>query len=305
MQNDSKMAVLLVGLFVLSLFLGSATLYRHKRIPKSEKTGPHIGIVTLDGPIDMSGGGGFMGPSGAQAIIEEIQEMEKDKDVEALLIRVNSPGGTVGASQEIYNALIAFKKKRNIPVIASIGDVGASGAYWVSLGTDTIFANPGSMIGSIGVILANYDFSQLGDKYGIGMNTVKGGKYKDAMSSWRTMSDEERNLLQAMVDNVHTQFITLLKDRRSLSESQARFLSEGQIFSGEQALESGLIDKLGGQQEAIDYLKTLLEEPGDPIFINKSHRGVNELFKLWDLVGLAGQVGFLPNLSRANSLELR
>lgn len=237
-----------------------------------------IAVVDLYGPIAFSSGTSMF-PSGAEATIKELKMIREDKDVKAVILRINSPGGTVGASQEIYDQLNKLKAELDIPIIASVGDIGASGAYYAALAADDIFANPGSLVGSIGVIMGNINFSQLAEKYGVDFDVYKSGKFKDTLSGWRTSNDEEEALLQGLVDNVHQQFVSALMEEREISEEQADEIAQGQVFSGEQALEETLIDHIGSFDDAVTYAAKVTGIPGKPRIISKRRKGFQDVFQ--------------------------
>ena len=223
---------------------------------------------------------GFSRRATPQTIIAQLEQLAKDKRVKAIVLRVNSPGGTVGASQEIYQAITKIKKDKKLPIVTSFADIGASGAYWVALSSDTIIANPGSLIGSIGVIMSSFDLTGLGDKIGVGQNTIKSGQFKDIMSSWRDMKNDEKQLLQAVVDDVHDQFIDVFSTSRKLSKKQARSLADGRIFTGRQAQKEGLIDALGSYQDALNLAQKMAGLPGEPHVIDKAKPSIQDMFEM-------------------------
>jgi protease IV len=239
-----------------------------------------IAVVDIYGPIAFSSGS-TMFPSGTEASLKELKSIREDNDVSAVILRINSPGGTVGASQELYDQINKLKAELDIPVIASIGDIGASGAYYAALAADEIFANPGSLVGSIGVIMGSMNFSQLAEKYGVDFTVYKSGKYKDALSGWRESNEDEEELLQALVDNVHHQFVRALVKERALSEEKADVIAQGQVFSGEQALEETLIDHIGSFDDAVSYAAKISGISGQPQLITKSGGGLQDIFQVW------------------------
>lgn len=289
MRRESLVVTLLSALFLLSIFIG---LWGQLSNHHSKKTAGQasqflkkggIGILSISGPISFSSGNGMMpstGP-GTSSLLQELSELEKDPKVKALIIRINSPGGTVGASQELFTALLRFKEKKKVPVVASIGDIGASGAYYAALAADTIFANPGSLVGSIGVIMGNIDVSKLAEKHGVGFKIFKSGPYKDLLSMWRPSSENEKQLLQALIDSVYTQFLNALIDQRPLNKKQAEKMAQGQIFTGEQAQSNQLVDELGGLHEAIAFTGKLANLGDEPVLIKKSKRSFYDVLKQW------------------------
>ena len=251
-----------------------------------EKLGDHNGIavVMIYGPISNSEATSFLSTGGASdEIVDEINGHKDDPNVRALILRINSPGGTVGAAQEISDAVQRFKSARpKVPVLASIGDQGASAAYWIACSADTIVANPGSLVGSIGVIMQQLDLTSVKDKYGVGVRTYKSGDYKDMMSGWRTPSSGEEVIVQSMLDNVHEQFLEMVQNHRKLSPQQMALVQEAQIFTGKQAIAVGLVDQLGSFQKTVDIatrqakIKSpyLIERPRNPFATFLSQMGI-------------------------------
>ena len=229
-----------------------------------------IAVIELYGPIAFSDTSTVLFPSGADLILKQIKLIKEDKNVKGILIKINSPGGTVGASQEIYQALLNCKEDLNIPIVAQIGDVGASGGYYIALAADKIFANAGSLVGSIGVILGNINVRELANDNGVYAQVYTGGKYKDQLSMWRDPTAEEKDLLGNLVDNVHGQFKKALQENRAISDSDLEKVAEGQIFTGSLAQEVNLIDNIGSFQDAISYIGSETGLGDDPHIISKS-----------------------------------
>lgn len=289
MKNEKIVITTLIGLFALSVILsvffqayrrGDALHRPFRTETLASRNG--IAILHITGPLSFSVGGGFIQPNSVEEIIEQIYEIKQDKNIRAVILRINSPGGTVGSAQEIYHELQSLKEERKIPIIASIADMGASGGYWIALASDTIMANPGSMVGNIGVIMGNYDLSNLQEKFGIGYTTIKSARYKDLLSSWRDMSDPEKEILQNLVNDIHQQFVLTLRHSRNLTQEKALELADGRIYSGNQALQLGLIDELGGFQDAIDFAKEKAGIKGSPELIMKSRQHLYQrFFDIW------------------------
>jgi len=224
---------------------------------KMPQFGPGIAVVRIDGPIEMSGTSGFTGvPKGAESVIKRLDELEKNSNIKGIVVRINSPGGTVAATQEIYEKLWKLRKK-NIILVASMGDVAASGGYYIASACNHIIANYGTVTGSIGVIAYSPNLKKLFDKLGIGINVIKSGKYKDTLASHRDMAPEERRLLQEMIDLSYDKFIKDIARGRSMSESEIIPVADGRIMNGETALKHGLIDQTGTFEDAISKAKGL------------------------------------------------
>ncbi len=271
----------LITLFVVALIAAAAQVHPTNSKNSFSTSTDSIAIVRLYNPISMGSSRPFEGESSVEDTIDFIHELSENTDVKALILRINSPGGTVGASQELFNAILSFKKKTQVPVIVSIADVGASGAYWIALSGDRIFANPGSMVGSIGVIMNSYDFTEVQKRYGIGQTTYKSVAHKDLLSSWREASTEEKQIIQSMLDNIQAQFVKTLVTHRKLTLTQAKQLADGRIYTGEQALAVHLIDELGTLQDSIDYTTRLTKIKGKPQFISPEEAPIRHLMNLW------------------------
>jgi len=229
-----KVAILLI----LALFIISAML----SLSPSER----IAVIEIHGVI-----------KNPKEYLNSIKEISEDSSVKGVIVRIDSPGGTVGSSQEIHNSLIKLSKK--IPTVASIVDIGASGGYLIACGTSYIFANAGSITGSIGVISQYYNFSKLIKFLKFDIEVIKSGEMKDLSSPTRSLNNKEKKLLNLLVSDIHQQFKKSVADRRGLTEDESNLVSDGRVFSGNQALELKLIDKIGGLEAAIVYIKTEVE----------------------------------------------
>jgi protease IV len=229
-----KVAILLI----LALFIISAML----SLSPSEK----IAVIEIHGVI-----------KNPKEYLNSIKEISEDSSVKGVIVRIDSPGGTVGSSQEIHDSLIKLSKK--IPTVASIVDIGASGGYLIACGTSYIFANAGSITGSIGVISQYYNFSKLIKFLKFDIEVIKSGEMKDLSSPTRSLNNKEKKLLNLLVSDIHQQFKKSVADRRGLTEDESNLVSDGRVFSGNQALELKLIDKIGGLEAAIIYIKREVE----------------------------------------------
>jgi protease-4 len=198
-----------------------------------------VGLVEIEGPIRSS-----------TAVVRQLKHYGRDRSIPALVVRVNSPGGEVGATQEIHAEILRLRKagKR---VVASLGGVAASGGYYIAVAADTIVANPGTLTGSIGVVLELYNFEGLLQKLGLNFYVVKSGKYKDIGSPVRPMLPEEREMLQGVTDDTFDQFVGAVASGRRLSREAVLKVADGRIFTGRQAQTFGLVDLLGNYEDAI------------------------------------------------------
>jgi protease IV len=176
---------------------------------------------------------------------EELQKAEDDDSVKALIVRINSPGGTITASDLIYHEIDAFKTRRKIPVVAVTMDVAASGGYYAALAADTIFALPTTVTGSIGVIMLTVNAQGLMEKIGVAPLAIKSGEMKDAGSPFRPLTPQERAVFQTVIDDMYGRFVTLIARSRKISDDRVRAFADGRIYTAEQAKALGLIDEIG------------------------------------------------------------
>ncbi len=263
------LSLLFVFVVILPLLFGSA--------PSG-----NIAHIALEGTIMGSGGGGVFGDSGiisSQSVVAYIEEADADPSIDALYIEINSPGGSAVASDEIAAALEQVSK----PSVAVIREAGASGGYWIASSADHIVANRMSITGSIGVISSYLEFSDLFEEYGITYQRLVAGEKKDVGSPFRSLSDDEEALFQKKLDIIHDYFITAVAENRGLDASYVREVASGEFYLGVEAFELGLVDALGGEVEALDYLYDVhgIESDG--------FRFYQESFGLMSLFGVIGE----------------
>ncbi len=241
--------VTIIGLAVLLL---AAMLIPASCMPVGDK----IAVIPLSGAITAGGSSLFYGSAITPGLVrEQLNRAEKDITVKAIVLRIESPGGVVAPCQEI---LVEIEKvKQTKPVVVSMGNTAASGGYYISAKADKIVALPGTSTGSIGVISQIPNVKGLYDKLGIEIQTFKGGKYKDMYSGFRELTPEEKEIMQQMVDNYYEQFVQVVAEGRGLSKEQVRSLATGQLYTGAEAKELGLVDELGGLDTAIDLAAEL------------------------------------------------
>lgn len=278
MKTDRIIAFVLIILCFVSALSGF--LFQRKISPSGEKDKPskmfswsetgfglkegNIGLIEISGPIMYGSEGGFS-PSNTDAneIISSLEKARKDK-LKGILIRLNSPGGTASASQAIYEKIMSIRKSDNIKVYSFMQDVAASGAYYIASATDVIYANPSTLTGSIGVIIQIPNFSDLGNKIGISTVTIKSGKYKDIGNAGRKMTDDEKALLQNMINDTYGEFVEAVSKGRKLPVETVKKLGDGRIYTGNQAYANKLVDKLGQEQDAVNDLAKVLKLEGEP-----------------------------------------
>jgi protease IV len=246
-----------ITLLVIALiFLISVLLSSFFNDFSAAKIDSRIAVIPIYGEITLEDSNGIFSISqvaSANTIVEQIKKSQEDPTIKGIIFEINSPGGTVVASEEIANAI----KKLNKPKIAWIREVGASGAYWAASSTDKIIADPMSITGSIGVLGSYIEFSGLMQKYGVTYEQLNGGKYKDLGSPYTNLTNDERILLQSKIDRIHEYFINDVAKNRNMSVEKMRKLADGSFYLGLEAKENGLVDELGGKQEAIDSIKNI------------------------------------------------
>jgi protease IV len=197
---------------------------------------------------------GAIGPGTRKRLLEVLKQVE-EKKFPALLLRIDSPGGTVTDSHEIYHALKRLQEK--VKIVASFGNISASGGVYISMGAPHIMSNPGTITGSVGVILRGNNIEKLLDKVGVSFKVIKSGPYKDILSFDRQLTTQEEQILQALIDSSYNQFTAIIAENRKLPIETVRSFADGRIFTGEQALELGLVDRLGTEEDARLWLAEL------------------------------------------------
>ena len=216
--------------------------------------GDKIGVIEVEGTI-----------ADARLLVEQVVEFRERSNIKAVVVRIDSPGGGVGPSQEIYAELKQLAKEK--PLVISMGAVAASGGYYLAVAGERIFANPGTITGSIGVIMSFPNYQELMGKVGIQTEVVKSGRFKDIGSSTRDFTAADRELLQEMIDDVHLQFVEAISVGRKMSIERLQPYVDGRIFTGRQAKELGLIDEIGTFHEAVEYAAKAAGIDGNPDLI--------------------------------------
>ena len=283
-MNVRKTSVIIIALCALSIFIGliSAVISSSKKADYNESNKSSfnsifpdqnkIALISLEGPITSESSGGLIGEMySAESVYNALKRAQKDSSVKGIILKINSPGGTVAMSQEIYNEILRLRAKK--PVVVSMRDVAASGGYYIASAADRIWADPGTLTGSIGVIFSTFDAGELlNQKLGIKTNVIKSGKFKDIGSPYRSMTRDEKSLLQNVINSTYEQFVSAIVDGRVkrqdnysiekgyLTVQNLRKYADGRIFTGAQAKKLGFIDQLGGLYEAENGIRHMITD---------------------------------------------
>jgi len=252
-----KILIIFLSLLVLLIVFSLLFVFLRKNLPFVESN--RVALVRIEGMILDS-----------RDTVAELRKYTKDPFIKAMVVRIDSPGGAVVPAQEIYKEIKKAVQKKN--VIVSMGSVAASGGYYIASPATKIIANPGTLTGSIGVIMEIPNIEGLMDKLGIKTEIVKSGRHKDMATVFKGIGKEERVILQEVLDNVHEQFITAVAEGRTMLYDDVKKLADGRIFTGEQALEVGLIDELGSLEDAVRIAAEMSGIKGEPVVVSKKDR---------------------------------
>ena len=273
-------SIIFVALIFVVGFLGISTQETSLGI-----SGKKVGLIELNGVILDS-----------RSMVRKLERMRDSDGISSIVLRIDSPGGGVAASQEIYEAVKSVRESGK-PIVISMGSVAASGGYYIACGADSIIANPGTTTGSIGVILEVPNFTGLLQKIGVEFNVIKSGTFKDTGSPYREMNQKERGYLQNYVNDAFDQFVGVVVENRNLEKEEVLTLADGRIFTGKQALENNLIDNLGDYRDAIRIAADMAGIKGKPKtyqFPQKKYTIFDILFS--DLTDLRNKVEAIPSL---------
>lgn len=256
-------------ILMVAVVVGTSAFFSSSMPVAFKPTKGNVGIVEIIGII-----------SSSRQVIEEIRNFREDSSIKAIVIRIDSPGGGVGPSQEIYREIIKTRKIKK--VVASLGSVAASGGYYAAAATDGIVANPGTITGSIGVIMEYANVEKIMEKIGLYPVVIKSGEFKDMGSPVREISIVEREILQGVADEVHQQFVRDVAEGRSIGQEEISILADGRIYTGERALNLHLVDKLGNLDDAIAWAGQMAGIKGniEPVYPKENSLGfMREVFK--------------------------
>lgn len=255
MNNKKWIWIGMVVLFIMALMVG--ILSDVKKGDNAIRGGTdYVAVIRIDGAI--VGGPrndvlfGASGMTTSEQIMYEMEKARKDNRAKAVLIRINSPGGSTGATQEIAEEMDKIKSAGK-PIIISMGDTCASAGYWIASKGDYIFANPATLTGSIGVYMEYTNVEELMNKLGIHSEKIKSGEHKDIMSMYRPMTPEENQMIQQMVDDIYAQFVSTVADGRQMDIEKVKKIADGRILTGKQAMDLGLVDAMGNYYDALSY----------------------------------------------------
>lgn len=267
---NKKLLIALVVFYGLSLLCGVVLVLKQTspskalKIPIARVNRDAVAVVQVYGPIYIrQTSGPSWSTNDADRIVKRLHKIAQRDDIKAVVLRINSPGGSVAAVQEICEEVDLLKKNKKT-VVASMGDVAASGGYYIASQADRIIASPGTLTGSIGVILQMANVQGLFTKVGLKMETIRSGQYKDIGSAFRQLSPEEREILQDLTDDAYVQFIDAVQNGRKFSREKTLGLADGRIYTGAQAKEAGLIDDFGNAEDAVAVAAQLAGIQGTP-----------------------------------------
>ncbi|AZR74338.1 hypothetical protein BBF96_13625 [Anoxybacter fermentans] len=270
MKKNHFFLYLFGGAFVILFLVGVLASLMAGNFGDGIKSKERIAVVEVKGFITGGeSGSNIFGEkfAGSDTLMRYIRKAAADTSIKALLLHINSPGGSVSATEAVYREVLRFKEKTGKPVLAVMEDVAASGGYYIAVGADEIYANPATVTGSIGVIMQFRNYQELYDKYGIKIETIKSGKYKDIGNPARGLTKDERELLQTLVDQMYERFVKAVMEGRGMSKEEVLKLAQGQIYSGIQAQELNLVDHLGNFYDAVDYLAKKVGIKGEPVLV--------------------------------------
>lgn len=269
-KKDHPIILAFSILGVAILFFGATIFIVHSVFNQapSLRISNKIGVIPIQGEIKDS-----------DAITRQLIDFRNDRQIKSIILKINSPGGGVGPSQEIYSETKRTAQTKD--VIASLGSLAASGAYYVASASDKIVANPGTLTGSIGVLMEFVRIDELLDKIGVELEVIKSGEFKDTGSPNRKMTDREKEMLSSIVEDIRQQFVTAVSEGRNIPKEKVLEIADGRIFSGKQAKTLGLVDSLGNFQDAVELAKKMAGIKGEVKLVYPERK---KRSPLWDLL---------------------
>lgn len=260
---------IIIGILLFPIVIGVVLLFTQGSEQEAvvSSSAKKIGLVKVEGAISES-----------YSVVNQLRSFLSDKSIAGVLLRIDSPGGAVAPSQEIYDEVLKYKVQKK-PLIVSMGNMAASGGYYIASPAEKIFANPGTVTGSIGVIFTAPLFEDLTKKIGVEFRVYKAGKYKDIGSPYRKMSNEENSVINALLDDTHHQFIDDVAKGRGISRDSITTIADGRIFTGRQALKLKLVDTLGGYEDAVAYIKMITGLPSKSKLVQRKENSA--ILKDW------------------------
>jgi protease IV len=294
----------------LSELLAATELPFTEEVVKEGNEMKKIAVLDVDGVIqDTNSAESFFQSAGYnhQGFMKKLEYIKEDDTVKGIILKVNSPGGGVVESAEIHDKLVEIQKETKKPVYVSMGSMAASGGYYISAAAKKIFASEETLTGSLGVIMQGINYEGLADKYGVDFVTIKSGQYKDIMSPTRQMTEEERQILQRMIDNSYEGFVKVISEGRKMTTDQVKQIADGRIYDGRQAKELNLIDGFGYLDDVIQQMKNDEKLKDAKVVRYTEALGFGSLLnlKVQKLIGTENDMtGIMEILSRPNSPRL-
>lgn len=294
---------------ITEMFAGSNAAFTEEVVEEGSEL-KKIAVLDVNGTIQDTGDATSFFTSGGynhKGFMDRLEQVKEDNAVKAVIIQVNSPGGGVVESAQIHDKIKEIQEETKKPVYISMGSMAASGGYYISAPADKIFASPETLTGSLGVIMQGVNYSGLAEKYGVDFVTIKSGPYKDIMSPSREMTEEEKQILQSMINNSYEGFVKVISEGRNIPAAKVKEIADGRIYDGRQALELNLIDGFGYVDDVIDVLKKDHKLKGAKVVKYTDNLGFGSLFSM-GAQKLMGQdiemAGLMKMLSQPNSPRL-
>ncbi|WP_419393589.1 signal peptide peptidase SppA [Cytobacillus praedii] len=294
---------------ITELFAGTDAAFMEEVVEEGSEL-KKIAVLEVNGTIQDTGEATSFFASGGynhKGFMDRLEQVKEDDTVKAVIIQVNTPGGGVVESAQIHDKIKEIQAETKKPIYISMGSMAASGGYYISAPADKIFASPETLTGSLGVIMQGVNYAGLAEKYGVDFVTIKSGPYKDIMSPSREMTEEEKQILQSMINNSYEGFVKVISEGRNIPEAKVKEIADGRIYDGRQALELNLIDGFGYVEDVIDVLKKDHKLKGAKVVKYTDNLGFGSLFSM-GAQKIMGQdiemAGLMKMLSQPNSPRL-